>query len=95
MKTITTAVAATLITASVSAADFYYGFGEGNPDLVVNNHGSDFSGVQPSVGDNFDSYQKFTDGNPDIFQPVDEMSTVRHSASADEQPIYVGPGRTL
>jgi len=96
MKTIITAIAATLFTASVSATDIYSVLDKGNMDLMGKSFGSDVTGVQPSVGDSFDRFPGFTDGNPDFFQPVGPVSSVGHSASDDDgQPIYVGPGRTL
>jgi hypothetical protein len=95
MKTIVTAAAATLFTASVSAADFYYGFGKGNTDLMGASLDSDVTAVQPSVGDSYDHYEDFTDGHPDLHQSIGPVSTVGHSASDGGQPIYVGPGRTL
>ena len=96
MKTIITAIAASLFTAGVSAADIYHGLAEGNSDLspwAAEAH--DFTGVQPSVGDSFDRYHGFADGNPDLFQPLGRMPREIGHTSEDDQPIYVGPGLTL
>ena len=69
MKTIITAAAATLFAASVSAADVYHGLEQGNSDLSTPGvSASDFTGVQPSIGDNVDRYQGFADGNADLFK---------------------------
>jgi hypothetical protein len=95
MKTIITAVAATLFTAGISAADFYSGLDEGNMDLTGKSFGSEVTGAPPGVGDSFDRYHGLSEGNPDLFHPVGPVPTVRHSASGDDQPIYVGPGLTL
>ena len=69
MKTIITAIAASLFAASVSAADFYSGLDEGNSDLSTQRvSAEDFAGVQPSIGDSTSRYQGWADGNPDLFK---------------------------
>ncbi|MEA3277132.1 MAG: hypothetical protein U9Q81_17970, partial [Pseudomonadota bacterium] len=69
MKTIITAIAATLFTAGVSASDVYYGLEKGNPDLSTQPaSGEGFVGVQPGVGDSIDRYHGWADGNPDLFK---------------------------
>ena len=69
MKTIITAIAATLFTASVSAADVYQGLEEGNTDLsTLQVNAEDFAGVQPGVGDSFDVYGGLGEGNADLFK---------------------------
>ena len=96
MKTIITAAAASLLTAGVASADIYRDLGKGNPDLAhwnVETHA--ITGVQPSVGDSIDIYQGFADGNPDLHQPVGPIAGYTGRVPGDDQPIYVGPGRTL
>ena len=96
MNTIIAAVAATLFSASASAANIYSGLDEGNSDLNASTFSSDdFAGVQPGVGNSFDRYHGFTDGNSDFFQHVEPESGVARSSSSDDSPVYVGPGRTL
>ena len=69
MKTIIAAIAATLFTASVSAAGVYHGLAEGNSDLSNPRlTAEDFAGVQPGIGDGVDRYQGWADGNPDLFK---------------------------
>jgi len=69
MKTIITAIAATLFSVGVSAADLYHGIDQGNVDLSTQRASAeDFVGVQPSVGDSVNRYQGWADGNPDLFK---------------------------
>ena len=75
MKTIITAIAATLFTATAtatataSASDVYHGLEQGNPDLVSQGVVAErFAGVQPGVGDSFDVYGGLADGNTDLFK---------------------------
>jgi hypothetical protein len=69
MKTIITAIAATLFTAGVSAVDVYQGIDEGNSDLSTQGgNAEDFVGVQPSVGDSVNRYHGWAEGNPDLFK---------------------------
>lgn len=69
MKTIITAIAATLFTAGVNAADVYHGLGNGNADLSDPRiSAEDFVGVQPSIGDSVERYHGLADGNPDLFK---------------------------
>jgi len=69
MKTIITAIAATLFTVAVSADDVYHGLAEGNPDLFDSHQPMESkTGVQPSVGDSFDRYHGLADGNSDLFK---------------------------
>ena len=52
MKTIITAIAATLFSVGVSAADLYHGIDRGNADLSAQRASAeDLVSVQPSVGD--------------------------------------------
>jgi len=68
MKTIITAAAA-LFAANVSAADIYYGLGEGNTDLSTQRlSAEDFAGVRPSIGDSVSRYHGWAKGNPDLFK---------------------------
>ena len=93
MKTIVTTIAATLLTVSVSAADIYHGFGDGNADLSPQRgYAAGFAGVQPGVGGGIDRYHGFADGNPDLFHtPASDSGTVGR-ASDNGQAVYVGPG---
>jgi hypothetical protein len=69
MKTIITAIAATLFTAAVNADDVYHGLADGNPDLFDSHQAvTSMTGVQPSVGDSFDRYHGLADGNSDLFK---------------------------
>ena len=69
MKTIITAIAASLFAASVSAADVYQGLESGNSDLSTQRASAqDFVGVQPSVGDSVERYHGWADGNSDLFK---------------------------
>ena len=87
MKTIITAIAATLFTASVSAADFYNGLDEGNPDLSTPRYSAaDFVGVQPGVGDSINRYHGLDDGNADLFK----ADTSSRTDSGDAPDIYMG-----
>ena len=53
------------------------------------------TGVQPSAGDSFDHYHGFADGNHDLYQAVGPITGYTGRLPDDDQPIYVGPGRTL
>ena len=89
MKTIITAIAATLFTAGVSAADVYQGIDKGNPDLSSQRvSAEDFAGVQPSVGDSIDRYHGLADGNSDLFKA--DRSGPTNSGEAPD--IYMGLG---
>jgi hypothetical protein len=69
MKTIITAIAASLFAASVSAADVYHGLDAGNSDLSTQRgSANDFVGVQPSIGDSVSRYHGWAEGNPDLFK---------------------------
>jgi hypothetical protein len=69
MKTIITAIAASLFAASVSAADVYHGLDAGNSDLSTPRvSAEDFAGVQPGIGDSVDRYHGWADGNSDLFK---------------------------
>jgi len=87
MKTIITAIAASLFTVSVNATDFYNGLDEGNPDLSTQRvSASDFVGVQPGVGDSINRYHGLDDGNSDLFK-----SDSRSRADSGDAPdIYMG-----
>jgi hypothetical protein len=96
MKIIITAAAASLLTASVSAADIYRHLGEGNWDLAHWNVDTRaITGVQPGGGDSIDIYWGFADGNHDIHQPVGPIAGYTGGVPDDGKPIYVGPGRIL
>ncbi len=70
MTSIKTIVAATVIlfAASAQAADSRQQFISGNPD---SDNSRDFyvgmTAVQPGIGADFDRYQGFGEGNPDLF----------------------------
>ena len=84
MKTIITA-AAILFAANVSAADIYYGLGDGNDDLSVQRlSAEDFAGAQPSVGDSVSRYQGWDEGNPDLFKAAGSQER----ASTGRSDIY-------
>ena len=85
MKTIITAVTATLFAASVGAADVYHGLERGNSDLDVSST-EGFAGVQPGVGDSFDIYSGLADGNADLFKTDRSGPT----DSGDDPDIYMG-----
>lgn len=88
MKTIITAVAATLFTAAAttaSAADFYKGFA-GNPDLVRQYNAVAPIAVQPGVGSDIDRYQGVADGNADLFNVMIEG----RASNGDAPRIYSG-----
>jgi len=95
MKTIIAATAAGLLTTGVSASNIYHDMGASNPDL---SHWAPRSqvvtGVQPSVGESFDSYREFVHGNSAPSAPADPIAR-SYGYSVNDQPIYVGPGRTL
>lgn len=76
MKTIVTAAVAALFAANVSAVEIYHGLGEGNSDLSTQRlSASDFTGVQPSIGDSVDRYHGWAAGNPDLFKEDGSTST--------------------
>ena len=86
MKTIITAIAATLFAANVSAAEIYQGLADGNSDLATQRVvAEDFVGVQPSVGDSVDRYHGWADGNPDLFKSDQSGPT----DSGDRPDIYM------
>ena len=69
MKTIATAITATLFAASAGAADVYQGLDDGNLDLSTQRvSAEDYAGAQPSIGDSVSRYQGWADGNPDLFK---------------------------
>ena len=87
MKTIITAIAASLFTVSVSAADVYQGLDQGNPDLSSQRvSAADFVGVQPGVGDSINRYHGLDDGNADLFKADNSGLT----DSGDAPDIYTG-----
>jgi hypothetical protein len=90
MKTIITAIAATLFAANVSAVDIYHGLQEGNSDLSMQRFSAeDFTGVQPSVGDSVDRYHGWDQGNPDLFKGDGSQSRT----STGLPDIYTGLNR--
>ena len=89
MKTIITAIAASLFTISVNAADVYNGLGAGNSDLSTQHaSATDFVGVQPGVGDSINRYHGLDDGNADLFKADNSGLT----DSGDAPNIYMGIG---
>ena len=87
MKTIITAIAASLFAVSVNATDFYNGLDAGNPDLSTQRvSASDFVGVQPGVGDSLNRYHGLDDGNADLFKADNSGRT----DSGDAPDIYMG-----
>ena len=85
MKTILTAIAATLFAGSVSAHDVYGEFGKANSDVFDEHQPKDtMAAVQPSVGDQFDRYQGLADDNPDLFKSDLGSPTMR----SDDPRIY-------
>ena len=87
MKTIITAIAASLFTVSVSAADVYQGLDQGNPDLSSQRvSAGDFVGVQPGVGDSINRYHGLDDGNADLFKADNSGRT----DAGDRPDIYMG-----
>ena len=89
MKTIITAIAASLFTVSVNATDFYNGLDAGNPDLSTQRvSAADFVGVQPGVGDSINRYNGLDDGNSDLFK-ADNSGRID---SGDAPDIYLGIG---
>lgn len=76
MKTLITAAAA-LFAINVSAADIYYGLGDGNSDLSTQRLGAkDFAGVHPSIGHMVSPYHGWDAGNADLYR-------VHYSGPAD------------
>ena len=89
MKTIITAIAASLFTVSVNATDFYNGLDAGNPDLSMQRvSAADFVGVQPGVGDSINRYNGLDDGNSDLFK----ADSTSRTDSGDAPDIYLGIG---
>ena len=87
MKTIITAVAASLFTVSVNATDIYNGLDAGNSDLSTSQvSATDFLGVQPGVGDSSNRYNGLDDGNADLFKADNSGLT----DSGDAPDIYIG-----
>ena len=87
MKTIVTAAVAALFAANVSAVEIYHGLGEGNSDLSTQRlSASDFTGVQPSIGDSVDRYHGLADGNSDLFKTDRSART----ESTNDPDIYMG-----
>ena len=85
MKRLLAVIASSVFAAGVSAADIYHGLGAGNSDLSTQRlNTSDFTGVQPSVGDSVSRYQGWANGNPDLF--VADRSGP--SGSSDDPNIY-------
>lgn len=92
MKTIVTTFAATLFAASVSAADIYHGFADGNPDLQGGyTHSQDsVTAVRSGIGSDFDRYQGWADGNPDLFSDRQLSTSVQRSGPADVYRGFAG-----
>lgn len=89
MKTIATAITATLFAASAGAADVYHGLDDGNLDLSTQRVSAiDYVGAQPSIGDSFTRYQGWADGNPDLFK-ADRSGP---SGTGSDPDIYRGLG---
>ncbi|MGB5830501.1 MAG: hypothetical protein WBG92_00720 [Thiohalocapsa sp.] len=88
MKTLITAIAATLFTAAattVSAAEVYQGFA-GNPDLIHQYNAVETVAVQPGIGSDVDRYHGIADGNSDLFNVMIEGPT----NGGDPPRIYSG-----
>jgi hypothetical protein len=89
MKKLATAIATSVFAAGAGAADIYHGLDEGNPDLSTPSFSAqDYSGVQPSVGDNVSRYQGWADGNPDLFK-ADRNGP---NGAGSDPDIYMGFG---
>lgn len=87
MRTIITAIAATLFTATINAGDVYQGLEMGNSDLDAGSTGTEvFAGVQPGVGDRIDIYNGLADGNADLFK----AQSGGPSDGGDAPDIYMG-----
>jgi hypothetical protein len=85
MKSLLAVIASTFFAAGVSAHDIYGELGEGNSDVFDEHQPKDtMAAVQPSVGDHFDRYQGFADGNPDLFR----SDRGGPSNSGDDPRIY-------
>ena len=85
MKRLLAVIASTFFAAGVSAHDTYGAFGTVNSDVFDEHQPSDtMAAVQPSIGDHFDRYQGFADGNPDLFKSDRSGS----SNSGDDPRIY-------
>lgn len=83
MKTIITASAA-LFAINVSAADIYYGLGDGNSDLSTQRvSADDFAGVRPSIGDIVSRYHGLDAGNADLYGVVDRSGPADTSQAPD------------
>ncbi len=74
-------------------AEIYHGFAAGNPDLATEfRSDSVVSGTQPGVGDSFDSYGDWVEGNPDLYSSVDGGSERSDRTPSVELDIYPGFG---
>ena len=69
MKRLIAAIASIPFAAAVSAAEIYQGIDLGNSDLDGDRAESwEVVGVRPGVGDSFDRYHGWADGNSDLFR---------------------------
>ena len=77
--------AALVFAASAQAAESYYAFTDGNPDITSDrNELRAVTAMQPSVGADFDRYHGIADGNRDLFGV--DLGT----ASGGERPDIYG-----
>ena len=69
MKRLFAVIATSFFAAGVGANDVYGDFGDGNADLSDQHRPQNHvTAVQPSIGDSFDRYQGWADGNGDLFR---------------------------
>lgn len=89
MKTLATAITATLFAAGAGATDVYHGLENGNLDLSTQRvSAEEYAGAQPSIGDSVARYQGWADGNPDLFK-ADRNGP---SGAGTDPDIYRGLG---
>ncbi len=87
-KTLISAIAISLFSATAAAGDIYNGWSEGSSDLYSGgiNSSDTVAASQPGIGSDFDRYHGFADGNSDLFSDHSVMS-LSSSESAD---VYKG-----
>ncbi len=93
MKKLMPIMTGVLLAAAIStpaAADVYSGF-TGNSDLYRGLDRSDeMSAAQPGVGDSFDRYHGWGDGNPDLFSDEAVTQAPRRYSSPDVYRGFTG-----
>jgi hypothetical protein len=89
MKRLIAVIATSFFAAGVSAHDIYGGVGMENGDLYDEHAPTEHMvAIQPSVGDEFDRYHGWADGNPDLFK----SDRTGLSDAGDAPDVYMGFG---